>query len=107
MIPGKYPKLDEFDMMILRFCSLGAGSCTRLAYSLGIEKPSVTERVKKLQEMGLINILDKKKQWEYRFYEITPQGEALVRGSDLFMDIHFLTLRSQGLLDAQPGLTVG
>jgi len=88
----KYRPLDAFDKMILRLIDLGGDRCQYIASCLKISEPAVTQRIIFLSDLGFVDSVDTKDKFSKRRYVLTEDGQTLVNGSDIFMDMLRLKL---------------
>jgi predicted transcriptional regulator len=84
---------DFIDQLILLLISAGGNSCSYLAETLGIAQPSVVQRQKRLEDLGLVQSVNTRQRQTRRKYRLTEQGEKEVTINHVMFEIRMLNLK--------------
>ena len=70
--------LDEIDNIILYLVCYGGGSLAYLSRVLDLPKSTLSNRVQRLEQIGLLESVNNKEKHAYRKYVILPDGHDMV-----------------------------
>lgn len=85
---------DYIDHLILLMIGSGGDTCNYLSTTLGRGKSSISERIQKLEKIGLVKSRDAKQTKQYRHYALTHEGEKEVDINHVLFSIRMLQRRT-------------
>jgi Mn-dependent DtxR family transcriptional regulator len=87
---------DQTDYQMLLLISMGGGRCWYLARTFQISKPAISQRMIKLQEIGLIMIRSdgKNRSTESKDYHLTDIANDILQSTNVLFQLRILGLKS-------------
>ena len=86
---------DQTDLEMLLLISQGGGRCWYLARTFEMSKPAISQRMVRLQDIGLILIKSsgKNKSAEAKDYHLTDTAQEILQSTNVLFQIRVLQLR--------------
>jgi predicted transcriptional regulator len=83
-------KLDELDNIMLYLIAYGGDSLAYLSTVLDQPKTTLSDRVKQLESLGLVESVETKTQHNYRKYVMTEMGLRFVNAMNILSNLLLL-----------------